>query len=200
MTAVAHAYEDKRLRLIAMEAGDGRILDIGHAQCPNTYLDGAGSTGFDLNVAENCDYAEQIAGDIREIKSILHGREFDCVIAAEFIEHVENPYAVLRDLRALIAPGGRLILSTPNPVAFPTLLCEWTMSRKFFYTTDHTYYFSPRWMTRVLEGCGYNVEKIRGVGLWPFGFIPAPAGWSYQVMYVASPQAASESSAALAST
>ncbi len=181
----ARAYETKRLRLIAQEAGGDRILDIGHAQAPNGFLDGARCTGFDLAVAETCPYAEQVAGDIRDITSILRDRVFDCVIAAEFIEHVENPYEVLRDLRGLIAPGGRLILSTPNPVAFPTLFCEWTMSRKFFYTTEHTYYFPPRWMARVLEGCGYRVERVRAVGLWPFGFVPAPVGLSYQIIYVA---------------
>jgi hypothetical protein len=30
-----------------------------------------------------------------------------------------NPYALLRDLETLLADGGRLLISTPNPLAFP---------------------------------------------------------------------------------
>lgn len=180
-------YELRRLRLIASEVGAGPVLDIGHAQKPNLYLDAEVCTGFDLDRSADCAYAEQVQGDVREITTLLDGKRFGTVVAAEFIEHVENPYAFLRDLRRLIAPGGRLIISTPNPVGFPTLLLEWAQSRRFFYTSQHTYYFAPRWMVRVLEHSGYRVTKVRGVGLWPGAFIPVPASLSYQVIYVAAP-------------
>ena len=186
----ARGYELKRLKLIAAETGPGHILDIGHAQLPNPYLDNTRCTGFDLDQSTRCDYAEQKRGDIGDIAAILVNRQFDTVIAAEFIEHVEDPYSVLRSLHGLIAPDGRLILSTPSPVGFPTLFFEWSNSRRFFYTAEHTYYFSPRWMIRVLESTGYRVHRLRAVGLWPVGFIPIPVALSYQVIYVATPSEA----------
>jgi 2-polyprenyl-3-methyl-5-hydroxy-6-metoxy-1,4-benzoquinol methylase len=39
---------------------------------------------------------------------------FDGVVAAEVIEHLENPRAVARELFRVLKPGGELILSTPN--------------------------------------------------------------------------------------
>jgi len=39
---------------------------------------------------------------------------FDTVIAAEVIEHLENPREVARDLYRILKPGGSLVLSTPN--------------------------------------------------------------------------------------
>ncbi len=39
---------------------------------------------------------------------------FDVVIAAEVIEHLENPREVARDWYRILAPGGTLVLSTPN--------------------------------------------------------------------------------------
>lgn len=42
------------------------------------------------------------------------GGEYDLVCAIEIIEHVENPAAFLRSLSAVLAPRGRIILSTPN--------------------------------------------------------------------------------------
>ncbi|WP_425410820.1 class I SAM-dependent methyltransferase [Hyphococcus sp.] len=187
MNAVSRSYEMKRLRLIAAEACGDSVLDIGHAQFPNPYLEETKCTGFDLQASPQCDYAEQITGDIRDIAGLLYGRKFETVIAAEFIEHVEDPYTVIRNLHGLIAPGGRLIISTPNPVAFPTLICEWIGTRRFFYTQDHTYYFPPRWMIRLLERCDFRIQQVRPVGLWPFGVLPTFSGWSYQVIYIAIP-------------
>ena len=39
---------------------------------------------------------------------------FDAVIAAEVIEHLENPRFTLREIAALLKPGGTAIVSTPN--------------------------------------------------------------------------------------
>lgn len=41
---------------------------------------------------------------------------FDLVITSETIEHVENPRAFLRELRRVLRPNGRLVLTTPNVV------------------------------------------------------------------------------------
>lgn len=42
------------------------------------------------------------------------GDGFDLVLAVEVIEHLESPIAFLRTIRALLAPSGIAILTTPN--------------------------------------------------------------------------------------
>ena len=42
------------------------------------------------------------------------GREYQCVLGIEIVEHVENPAAFLRNVHALLADQGVFILSTPN--------------------------------------------------------------------------------------
>lgn len=42
------------------------------------------------------------------------GRRYDLVCAIEIIEHVENPAGFLRSCAEVLAPGGSLIVSTPN--------------------------------------------------------------------------------------
>jgi len=39
---------------------------------------------------------------------------FDVVLCSEVVEHVPDPAAALRGLRRLLAPGGTLVLSTPQ--------------------------------------------------------------------------------------
>ncbi len=41
---------------------------------------------------------------------------FELVVCAEGIEHCENAYQLVRELTRVLAPGGRLLLSTPNPL------------------------------------------------------------------------------------
>jgi 2-polyprenyl-3-methyl-5-hydroxy-6-metoxy-1,4-benzoquinol methylase len=47
---------------------------------------------------------------------------FDVVIAAEVIEHLENPRQVAREWFRILKPGGTLILSTPNNESMRSLM------------------------------------------------------------------------------
>lgn len=62
------------------------------------------------------------------------GGPFDAVCCVEVIEHVENPWNLLRELYAVVAPGGRVILSTPNITSF--------LSRLLFFRTGRFHQFS----------------------------------------------------------
>lgn len=77
-------------------------------------------------------------------EEIVNGRKFDTIICGELIEHLENPYQFLHNIYNLLADSGKLILSTPNPMGFPVFICEFFQIKKFFYASEHTYYFLPR--------------------------------------------------------
>jgi 2-polyprenyl-3-methyl-5-hydroxy-6-metoxy-1,4-benzoquinol methylase len=53
---------------------------------------------------------------------VLPARSFDAVIAAEVIEHLENPRQVAREWFRILKPGGQLILSTPNNESIRSLM------------------------------------------------------------------------------
>lgn len=184
------AYDDRRMRQIASHVTGETLLDIGYAQAPNPYLAGVHRLGYDLNkpAQGSVHYEEEIEGDVRDITGKLHGRTFDTIICAELIEHLENPYSFLRDIGELLAPGGRVILTTPNPLGFPVVICELLRIKRFFYTTEHLHYFLPRWVERILDMTGFKCERLQPVGFWlPFGVIGlCPVALSYQIVYVAS--------------
>jgi 2-polyprenyl-3-methyl-5-hydroxy-6-metoxy-1,4-benzoquinol methylase len=46
---------------------------------------------------------------------------FDVIVAAEVIEHLENPRALAREWLRLLRPGGTLVVSTPNNESWRSL-------------------------------------------------------------------------------
>jgi 2-polyprenyl-3-methyl-5-hydroxy-6-metoxy-1,4-benzoquinol methylase len=184
---IANKYEVARLRGLAAHAQGDQVLDLGCAQMMNAGLLRAGRTVTGVDMAEPRDdvrYDRFLIGNVFELDQLDDGRSYDTIVAGEFIEHVERPYDLLRVLRARLKPGGKLVLSTPNLVSPPVVLFEWLKSHSRFYTTDHTFYFAPRWVERMLESTGFHVRAVEAVGLWPLA-LPCPVGLSYQVIYVA---------------
>jgi len=167
----------------------GNVLDVGYAAMPNPHLLHLNCTGLDLLPPPDTGphYAAYLQADVAEAGNLLQGEQFSTIVAGEFLEHMENPYQLLRDLRPLLRDDGRLVLSTPNPLGFPVLFMEATRSPSFFYSADHTYLFSPRWVERMLDRTGYVLAATRPVGIWlPWGYVPwSPVTLSYQVIYVA---------------
>ncbi|HVS32746.1 MAG TPA: class I SAM-dependent methyltransferase [Thermoanaerobaculia bacterium] len=52
-------------------------------------------------------------GDVREIVALIH-EQFDWIIGGDIVEHLDEPWSFLADLRRISTPGGHLLLSLPN--------------------------------------------------------------------------------------
>jgi len=186
---VSRPYENRRLRRIAERVEGSSVLDIGYAQHPNTFFrDDLHRVGLDLaKPKSNSGYDEELVGDACALEAVLGNRQFDTIVAGELIEHVEQPYDFLRGLKSHIAPGGLLLLTTPNPLGWPVVVAEYLRNKQFFYTEDHLYYFAPRWVERMLQRCGFTIEAVEGLGFWlPNAVIPVRSpSLSYQVLYAA---------------
>ncbi len=58
-------------------------------------------------------YAHVHQGDI-EAMELPYGAEFDVVICGDILEHLKDPYAVVRRVHGWLRPGGHFISSVPN--------------------------------------------------------------------------------------
>ncbi|MFA5962725.1 MAG: bifunctional 2-polyprenyl-6-hydroxyphenol methylase/3-demethylubiquinol 3-O-methyltransferase UbiG [Sphingomonas sp.] len=105
----------------------------------------------------------------------LTGETFDLVTSLEVIEHVATPEAFIAGLAAALAPGGLLILSTPNRTALSRLalitIGEGT-GRIPRGTHDWEKFLRPAELTELIEGAGLKVIDTRGLSLSPArGFV-----------------------------
>ena len=60
-----------------------------------------------------CD-ALKVNADLYQDLSAIRGLKFDCILALDVLEHIENSSALVDKFRDLLQPGGRVILSGPT--------------------------------------------------------------------------------------
>ena len=99
----------------------------------------------------------------------LDGR-FDLITVMEVIEHVADPHAFVASLAARLAPGGLLILSTPNRTAWSRLititLAEGT-GRIPRGTHHYDEFITPEELTAMLGAVGMEVTDVEGIAFTP---------------------------------
>jgi SAM-dependent methyltransferase len=95
----------------------GKVLDLPAG--PGYLLRDLKAIGFD-GVAGEIDETLHCFPDIQYRKIDMTSAfdfpaaSFDYVVSVEGIEHIENHFAFLREVRRVLKPGGKLILTTPN--------------------------------------------------------------------------------------
>ncbi|MEY4413522.1 MAG: hypothetical protein RIQ53_815 [Pseudomonadota bacterium] len=96
-------------RLIDLAAGSGamcrRLADLGYRPTGVDYV-GENFRPRDIPFRQ-CDLNQDFA-------PAFAGEGIAAILASEIIEHLENPRHFARQCHALLPPGGRLILTTPN--------------------------------------------------------------------------------------
>jgi 2-polyprenyl-6-hydroxyphenyl methylase/3-demethylubiquinone-9 3-methyltransferase len=145
---------------------------------------GAQVTGLDAapeNAAAARLHAEGqgLAIDYRagELATLGAGR-FDLVTSLEVIEHVADPAAFVAGLAGALAPGGLMILSTPNRTALSRLAIV-TVAEGIGQipkgTHDWDKFLTPEELTVLMETAGLKVTDITGITLSPGrGFALSP--------------------------
>ncbi|HEY3327337.1 MAG TPA: methyltransferase domain-containing protein [Novimethylophilus sp.] len=78
----------------------------------------------------------------------------DVVIARHILEHAENPQAFIAALKALVAPGGRLILEIPD--------CQKSLEQQNYMMPweEHTLYFTEQTFRAYARAEGLAMEAI----------------------------------------
>ncbi len=152
----------------------GRVVaDVGCAG--GAFLDGVrGFAAATIGIEPAVAYRDSLRsrghlafGDLSAAASEWSGR-VDLAVCFSVIEHVERPTEFLREIRRLLSPAGRLLLSTPNADdMLLSLGCD--RYAQFFYRAVHTYYFDRRSLAAAAREAGFAAFEPRFVQRYGFG-------------------------------
>lgn len=172
----AHWGDDPRA---ALPLKGKRALDVGCGAglvCEPMARWGADVTGVDAT-AENIGVARTHAGgaglDIRYLPGELAGLDigqFDLVTALEVVEHVADKPAFIASLANRLAPGGLMVLSTPNRTAASKLLLV-EAAERVGYVPRGTHHWddfiTPDELDELLASAGLTMGEPRGISWRP---------------------------------
>ena len=137
---------------------------------------GAAVTGVDAapeNVAAAAIHAEGVGLDIRYIAGEIGAQDlgtFDLVTSMEVVEHVADKRAFLAQLAERLAPGGLMVLSTPNRTPQSRLLMIGAAEGAGLIPkgTHHWDDFvTPEELAELLESVGLHMGEPRGIAFSP---------------------------------
>jgi 2-polyprenyl-3-methyl-5-hydroxy-6-metoxy-1,4-benzoquinol methylase len=108
-------------------------------------------------------YRRVIVGDIERMPLDLEAGAYEAVVCADVLEHLRDPRAVIVRLRPLLAPGGRLIVSTPNIANWSMRLLHlagrWEYQERGIMDRTHLRFFTRRSLETLLRSAGYEVAE-----------------------------------------
>ena len=90
---------------------------------------------------------------------------FDCIVAADVLEHLIDPWAALERAVELLEPGGAAVVSLPNVRYAKTLLelvwrGRWPREDAGLFDATHLRWFTDHDARALLEGAGLRVTGM----------------------------------------
>jgi 2-polyprenyl-3-methyl-5-hydroxy-6-metoxy-1,4-benzoquinol methylase len=186
--------KQKKYKGIAEKAAFGLHEDIARLSSP--FLEGK-STALDIGCGEGafsqrmidaglsldaCDIdVDQVKASVREKYQIdlnqpnfknHFSKTYDIVFAIEIIEHIENPWKLVRDAASVLKEKGLLVLSTPNVSNFASRLRLFMTGRLLAFEKNdlkHGHitplpYFQ---LEHLIDQCGFRILKKSHGGATP---------------------------------
>lgn len=144
------------------EFGVGTALNLRYLRC-------ARRVGYDpgaVSAAKCREYGIEFANDL----TALAGQTFDVVLCHHVLEHLQNPFETLQQLKQLLAPGGRLLLYVPFEHGKRFVPNEPNM---------HLFSWSAQTLGNLVERAGLRIESV-GIANYGYEQRFAPlARWSW---------------------
>ncbi len=153
----------------------GKVLDVG---CSNGTLGeelirkcGAKVVGIEMDV-QMAQVAKKklekvIIGNIEEInlEEYFTLNSFDCIIFADILEHLINPWKILKNIVTLLKNDGLVVASIPNVKHYSTitnLLFKgyWPYRERGIYDVNHLRFFTLKNIREIFDDSGLINVKI----------------------------------------
>jgi 2-polyprenyl-3-methyl-5-hydroxy-6-metoxy-1,4-benzoquinol methylase len=181
--APSHGYITGFVLNWLKRSGARRVLDLGAGN--GVLCSAMARAGFDVVGVEYDAAGVAIAKSanpaipfycfgVQDDPQALLSREapFDAVVSTEVIEHLFSPHLLPQYARAVLKPGGRLLVTTPyhgyaKNLAL-SLAGKWDAHHGPNWHGGHIKFFSRATLSELLQANGFGVSEFRGIGRLPY--------------------------------
>ncbi|MBP9865290.1 MAG: class I SAM-dependent methyltransferase [Candidatus Omnitrophica bacterium] len=145
------------------EVGYGNGLFLALARKRGWIVDGIDTSPQNLKAAKERFDLELKVGFFEGMTSSLGG--WDAVALMDVIEHISEPYLILKKAHEILRPGGILLIGTPNQSSFFAKLAHtvWLLSGgrlrsgiDKIYFLEHVAYYDKRTLALLLNKAGFQ--------------------------------------------
>lgn len=138
--------------VLEIGCGTGFFLE---AALDNGFIEVAGVEPGKQVVAMASDRVrDKIAVDI--MRPGLFSSKFDLVCLFQVFDHLSDPLGILKECKALLSNGGRILLLNHNTDALSAKILG---EKSPIFDIEHTYLYSPSTIAKILEKAGFKVVK-----------------------------------------
>jgi 2-polyprenyl-6-hydroxyphenyl methylase/3-demethylubiquinone-9 3-methyltransferase len=166
------------ISLLDVGCGAGLLCEsLTRAGCRVTGIDAAGAA---IAAARAHASGQGLTIDYRTAETrdlVAEGAKFPVITALEVIEHVPDPQAFLASLKALLAPGGLIFISTlnrtPQSFAIAKLGAEYVLRLLPVGTHSWARFITPGELSTLCRNAGLRMGDIAGL-------VPAPLAGGFR--------------------
>lgn len=124
---------------------------------------------LDAKMAEKANriYDKTIVGNLEELEfpSLFSDYKFDYILLGDILEHLNNPWDVLKKLTHLLQPNGIVIISLPNIQHINTfynlyIRGEWAYNERGIYDKTHLRWFTLKNIRNLIKYSNLHIVKL----------------------------------------
>lgn len=108
--------------------------------------------------------SEVLQGDVEHLDLPWPTRHFDAVLMSEVLEHLVDPWAVVKRIAHLMKPGAVVLASSPNVaqirIVRDLLADRWDLADSGVMDRTHLRWFTQGTYRRMFEEAGIRVERV----------------------------------------
>ena len=90
-------------------------------------------------------------------------QKFDIIIGGEVLEHLDSPGMFMKNCAAMLEPGGRLVITVPNPWYINAILKSCFKWHTFIDSADHVAWYDASTLFELGQRNGFRLERFIGV-------------------------------------
>ena len=112
-------------------------------------------------------YATILSMDVERLDPSQVAERFDYIVMGDVIEHLQNPWKAIENMRELLASGGEVIASIPNvghiSNLYEVLSGNWTYKSMGLLDRTHLRFFTKKEIIKLFQEAQFDIQDMRYV-------------------------------------